>query len=253
MATRRPHWRMISAMGPRGEIGLGGKLPWSIPDEWQHFLDSTAGATIVLGRRTWVGEGGVSFPNASRVVVLSTMLAASQPPGVADDREASSLVWGVCPNGGAVAVVPNLAAFAELDAAGALLDRGASGAAAAADGAGSSRSSSRGAAVWVGGGSGVYREAMPLCGEAIITVVKPPPGADATATATSGGGDAVDAVSLPSTDDGAVTVEEVAGVGYAADTFFPVDALRKHFPRREVLREHERFTVFRCLPARDDS
>jgi dihydrofolate reductase len=39
-------------------IGRGGKLPWSIPEDWRFFQQQTAGGIVVLGRvcfETWPG------------------------------------------------------------------------------------------------------------------------------------------------------------------------------------------------------
>jgi dihydrofolate reductase len=34
-------------------IGNGGKIPWRLPEEQQHFKRLTMGATVVMGRGTW--------------------------------------------------------------------------------------------------------------------------------------------------------------------------------------------------------
>ncbi len=46
-----PPVKIIVAVARNRVIGRDGRLPWSIPEDWQHFLDSTEGGTLVAGRR----------------------------------------------------------------------------------------------------------------------------------------------------------------------------------------------------------
>jgi len=41
---------MIAAMGYNRVIGVGEDMPWAIPEEYQHFLDTVEGHTILMGR-----------------------------------------------------------------------------------------------------------------------------------------------------------------------------------------------------------
>ena len=45
--------QIIVAVARNGVIGRDGRLPWSIPADWQHFLRTTAGQTCLLGRRCY--------------------------------------------------------------------------------------------------------------------------------------------------------------------------------------------------------
>lgn len=40
-------------MAPNRAIGYEGRLPWHIPDEYEHFLDSIKGNVMVMGRKSW--------------------------------------------------------------------------------------------------------------------------------------------------------------------------------------------------------
>ena len=57
-------------------LGRGGKLPWQkpygpgLPLEMQHFLDTTANSTIIVGRRTFE-EAGACYPHAAHTIVVS--------------------------------------------------------------------------------------------------------------------------------------------------------------------------------------
>jgi dihydrofolate reductase len=66
---------MILALATNGALGLGGKLPWSLPEDRQHFERTTEGHVVIMGRRTWEEEGQ---PLPGRVsVVVSCSFAAS--------------------------------------------------------------------------------------------------------------------------------------------------------------------------------
>lgn len=43
--------KIIVAVARNGVIGKGGRLPWSIPEDWNHFLESTDGGSLIVGRR----------------------------------------------------------------------------------------------------------------------------------------------------------------------------------------------------------
>lgn len=49
---------IIAAMGEDRLIGTGKGLPWHVPTEYQHFLDSVAGHTMIMGRKSWEIFGG---------------------------------------------------------------------------------------------------------------------------------------------------------------------------------------------------
>jgi dihydrofolate reductase len=45
--------KLIIATNNQNIIGIGNKLPWSIPKEMAHFKKQTMGQTVVMGRKTW--------------------------------------------------------------------------------------------------------------------------------------------------------------------------------------------------------
>ena len=85
---------IISAMGRNRVIGNGDGMPWHVPDEYQHFLETTRDQTIIIGRRSFeifgptltcahcyvVSRGDRSFANAVTVPSLeqATQLAQQQ-------------------------------------------------------------------------------------------------------------------------------------------------------------------------------
>jgi dihydrofolate reductase len=44
---------LIWAQSENAVIGVGGSLPWRLPEDLAHFRALTTGATVVMGRRTW--------------------------------------------------------------------------------------------------------------------------------------------------------------------------------------------------------
>ncbi|GAB3586979.1 dihydrofolate reductase [Amycolatopsis endophytica] len=44
---------LVWAQSSNGVIGRDGALPWHLPEDLKHFRTLTAGATVLMGRRTW--------------------------------------------------------------------------------------------------------------------------------------------------------------------------------------------------------
>ena len=60
---------IISAMGRNRVIGSGDGMPWDVPEEYQHFLDTTRDQTIIIGRKSFEIFGPTL--NCSHCIVLS--------------------------------------------------------------------------------------------------------------------------------------------------------------------------------------
>ena len=50
MATRI---NLILARAANGVIGHEGSMPWHLPEDMAHFKQQTAGAPVIMGRKTW--------------------------------------------------------------------------------------------------------------------------------------------------------------------------------------------------------
>lgn len=59
---------LMFAQSTNGAFGLRGKLPWSVPEELQHFKDVTEGCTVIMGWRT-MKSLGTPLSNRQNVVV----------------------------------------------------------------------------------------------------------------------------------------------------------------------------------------
>jgi dihydrofolate reductase len=58
----------IAALGKDRQIGLDGKLPWSIQDEHEHFIRAVAGEYVLIGRKNFELHGGM-IPGAFPLVL----------------------------------------------------------------------------------------------------------------------------------------------------------------------------------------
>jgi dihydrofolate reductase len=50
---KRPDVVVIAAVGRNGVIGRDGGLAWRDPQDARHFRDTTMGAPVIMGRKTW--------------------------------------------------------------------------------------------------------------------------------------------------------------------------------------------------------
>jgi dihydrofolate reductase len=44
---------LIWAQAANGVVGAGGAMPWHLPEDMAHFRETTRGAAVIMGRRTW--------------------------------------------------------------------------------------------------------------------------------------------------------------------------------------------------------
>lgn len=65
---RTPKVTIISAMGENRVIGAGDGMPWSVPEEYQHFLNTVAGQTVIFGRKSYE-IFGADLDNAKVIIV----------------------------------------------------------------------------------------------------------------------------------------------------------------------------------------
>lgn len=79
--------KAIMAMAQNRVIGLGGKMPWHLPEEFQFFKKTTMGHAIVMGRKTHESIGKV-LPGRDNIVLSRTM---QQRPGITVVRDLEDL------------------------------------------------------------------------------------------------------------------------------------------------------------------
>lgn len=141
MVERAPRIGMIWAQARGGVIGAGGTMPWHLPEDLKHFSRTTAGAPVVMGRRTWE-----SFPPRFRPLPGRTNIVITSDPGFAAD---GALRAG------------------SLDEALDLAREDLAVRASAAD----DRAAEDPGTIWVIGGGRVYREAMDRADLLVVTEI----------------------------------------------------------------------------------
>lgn len=126
---------MIWAEAHGGVIGRGGDMPWHLPEDLAHFKRTTSGAPVVMGRRTWesLPERVRPLPGRSNIVVTRDRELLAPGAEVAVSLEDALGVAREAAVSGGV----------ELDGSGPI--------------------------AWVMGGGQLYRAAMPLATELVVT------------------------------------------------------------------------------------
>ena len=148
----RPTVNLIAAMGENRVIGKDGGLPWRLPDEMKHFVRVTRGHTVVMGRRTFESIGCKPLPNRLNIV-LTRDAGYAVPAGV---KKAASVAEAV-----------------------ALAAKTVSDTISGADHPPSAIPHPPSHEVFICGGEGAYREALPMADVLYLTVVHASPGGDA--------------------------------------------------------------------------
>lgn len=81
---------MIAAVSPEGAIGLDGRIPWHYSTDLKRFKRLTAGATVIMGRRTWESMGSQPLPGRRNIVITSRDLPAVPQRSAAPPNGAAS-------------------------------------------------------------------------------------------------------------------------------------------------------------------
>lgn len=72
---------VIWAEARGGVIGVGGGMPWSLPEDMARFKAITMGSAVVMGRRTWESFGTPPRPLSGRDNIVVTRDAAYRADG----------------------------------------------------------------------------------------------------------------------------------------------------------------------------
>lgn len=89
---------LIFARAANGTIGLNNTIPWHVPEDMAHFKTQTAGAPVVMGRKTWDSLPPRFRPLPGRTNIVVTRQADWQAEGAArvgSLQEALALTAGV--------------------------------------------------------------------------------------------------------------------------------------------------------------
>lgn len=81
-----PRITLIAAMASNRVIGKDNKLIWHIPEDLQHFKETTLGSTVVMGRKTFESLPGI-LPDRQHVVLTRGEYNAPQGVEVVNNLE----------------------------------------------------------------------------------------------------------------------------------------------------------------------
>ncbi|KAA1426623.1 dihydrofolate reductase [Nocardioides antri] len=73
---------MVAAVAENGVIGLHGKIPWHLPEDFAHFKATTSGHVLILGRTT---HEGIGKPLPDRTTIVLTRDPDWKADGVGTD------------------------------------------------------------------------------------------------------------------------------------------------------------------------
>lgn len=72
---------LLLARAANGVIGCNGTMPWHLPEDMAHFKKQTAGAPVIMGRKTWDSIPPRFRPLAGRRNIVVTRNAEWQAEG----------------------------------------------------------------------------------------------------------------------------------------------------------------------------
>jgi dihydrofolate reductase len=73
--------KLIFARSTNGVIGVANTLPWHLPEDMVHFKTLTAGAPVIMGRKTWDSLPPRFRPLPGRHNIVLTRQPDAQMPG----------------------------------------------------------------------------------------------------------------------------------------------------------------------------
>ena len=84
-----PRIYLVAAVASNGIIGANGQLPWSLPEDLQHFKRLTLGHPVIMGRHTWESLKRRPLPGRDNIVVTATPGYEAPGAAVASSLEAA--------------------------------------------------------------------------------------------------------------------------------------------------------------------
>ena len=144
-------FQAIAAMSENRVIGNGNKIPWHLPEDFKWFKKMTTGQIIVMGRKTFESIGK-PLPDRTTIILSRTNFHF---PGVQTISDLSEIMNGErglqtvsTRDGGTTSKRPEGRAPMDLNPAVAARQ------------------------VFICGGAQIYEQALPLCSDLYLTLVK---------------------------------------------------------------------------------
>jgi dihydrofolate reductase len=147
----------IAAMSRNRVIGAGGKIPWHLPEDFKWFKQLTTGHVIVMGRKTFESIGK-PLPNRTTIVLSRSGFSH---PGVLTVRSLDEII-SACSR----RREETESGKSEMH------QRLVTSAATTALETSDLQRRLAGKEVFICGGAEVYRQALPLCSDLYLTLVK---------------------------------------------------------------------------------
>lgn len=79
---------IVAAVAFNGVIGVGGKLPWRMPEDLQRFKRLTMGKPVIMGRKTWESIGR-PLPGRFNIVVTRNSDYRAEGAEVCNDLQSA--------------------------------------------------------------------------------------------------------------------------------------------------------------------
>ncbi len=114
----KPSINIIFARAANGVIGANNTIPWHIPEDMAHFKQQTAGAPVIMGRKTWDSLPPRFRPLPGRQNIVVTRQADWQAEGAlraSSLQEALSLCESTSSKPEAVWVIGGAQIYAEAE------------------------------------------------------------------------------------------------------------------------------------------
>lgn len=73
---------LIAAMTLNNVIGRKGDMPWNLPADMKHFVKTTKGATVIMGRKTFESIGSKPLPGRFNIVVTRDETLIAKHDGI---------------------------------------------------------------------------------------------------------------------------------------------------------------------------
>jgi dihydrofolate reductase len=155
-------FKAIAAMSLNHVIGAGNQIPWHLPEDFKWFKQMTTGRVIVMGRKTFESVGK-PLPNRETIVLSRAGFAY---PGVQVVRDLAELVElaKLSSSGASNNRSMNLSAPSPLPSPPLKVGEGVSAE------QGTCAHGQRD--IFICGGAQVYAQALPLCSDLYLTLVK---------------------------------------------------------------------------------
>ena len=94
-------FKAIAAMSVNRVIGRDNRLPWNLPEELQHFRQTTLHQTLLMGRKTFESMGCRPLPNRTTFVLTHRAFPAEGVHVITDISQIPATVETVWVCGGA--------------------------------------------------------------------------------------------------------------------------------------------------------